>query len=355
MAKRRTGKRPAKKQVKLKKIIINAVIAVAILAVSYLLNTYYGFLPLGGGGDTVYNKAELELMVHFVDVGQGDCAIIQFPYGRNMIIDGGPRKSKDKVIDYINRYNIKSFDYMVLTHPHEDHYGGLNEVFNIADVDVIYMPDAPNVETASYQNFLTAADGSGAEKRYSVTGEVISFEGGAEVVFFTPLTQNYIDAAESSGYDLNGLSPIMIIYYRGKSVMFTGDATEESEEQFLSAAENHADLKLRNIDADILKVAHHGSGYSSTADFLEATEPEISIISVGENNYGHPNPNAVERLLGYGEVLRTDIEKDIVIKITPRGAGADIEVLGRTESATVRVYCQTLMFIIFAHIRIYGI
>jgi competence protein ComEC len=355
MAKRNSSKKRNKKRASFKKILINALIVVALVAASWVLNSYYGFLPLGGG-DVVYNKGEHDILVHFVDVGQGDCAIIQFPYGRNMIIDGGPNKSKNKVVDYIKSYGIKSFDYMVLTHPHEDHYGGLDDALTNSGADVIYLPDAGHVKTESYQEFLSAAKGSGAEIRYSVMGEVIEFDGGAEFVFFTPSTQDYIDAAEKSGYDLNNLSPIMILYYRDVSVVFTGDATDDTEQLFLSAAENHSELKDRDIQADVLKVAHHGSRDSSTEEFLEAVRPVISIISVGENNYGHPHPKAVERLKGCGEVLRTDIEKDIVIKITPQGIGAAIEILDdEKEGVSVKIYGQILMFIIFAHMKIYGV
>lgn len=339
-----------RKNIPLKKLLINIAVVAVLFAVSFILNTYYGFLPKSGC-DTVFNRGDKELMVHFVDVGQGDCAILQLPDGKNMIIDGGPPSAKGKVLQYINSYKITRFDYMVLTHPHDDHYGGLTEVLANIEVSVIYMSElaSDRIKTASYGGFKNAVSESGAEILYSLQGEIIK-GGGLEIVFFTPSTQIYEDATDED-FDLNELSPIIMVYYGGKSIMFTGDATSKTENLLLSAAENHSVLRNKPIQADVLKVAHHGSKYSSTNKFLKEVMPDLSVISVAEDNhYGHPHPDTVERLLGYSrQILRTDTEGDIVLKITDDGK---ITVLGgESDNNNLRLYIHLFLYIATAHIN----
>ncbi|MDD4003015.1 MAG: MBL fold metallo-hydrolase [Clostridia bacterium] len=340
-----------RKNVPIKKLLINITVIAVLFAVSFLLNTYYGFLPKSGCSP-VFNKGDEELMVHFVDVGQGDCSILQLPDGKNMIIDGGPPSAKSKVLQYINYYKITRFDYMVLSHPHDDHYGSLTDVLTDIEVSAVYMSDLPSdrIKTASYGKFINAVSESGAEILYSLEGEIIYGGFGLEIVFFTPDTQVYIDAAEE-GFNLNELSPIIMVYYGGKSIMFTGDATSKTENLFLSAASSHSVLKNKPIQADVLKVAHHGSKYSSINKFLDKVKPEISVISAGaDNSYGHPHPETVERLLSHSEqILRTDTDGDIVLKITNDGK---ITVLGgESENDNLKLYIQFILFIAAAHIN----
>ena len=344
MAKKRksNANKSKKMSAKNRKLLINSVIIIIILISSYFLNSKYNFISdlVNDFADTNLNvqntvnviaKADNDLLIHFVDVGQGDCIIIELPDGKNMIIDGGPTTAKNSVLQFINSYNITTFDYLMLTHTDEDHCGSLDDVITNTVVKKVFMPEISTelITTVAYANFVNAVNAEGLAQEdieYSTVGDKITGNN-YEILFFTPLTADYINAQASNA---NVLSPIIILKYGEKRVMFTGDATADSEEEFLAAADDstgYSTLKNEIIDVDVLKVSHHGSNASSTADFLAAVKPEISVISVGaDNSYGHPGTALLSRLEQYSQkILRTDLLGDITIKLTPDELGiADI-------------------------------
>lgn len=301
---------------KLNKVIKSIIFIIVIAIFSYFFDINYS--KIADLFQNPYQKSENELLIHFVDVGQGDCIILQLPDDKNMIIDGGPINARQKVLDFIDSYNIDVFDYLMLTHTDGDHTGSLDDVINNTIVKKIYMPNVSTevIDTNVYKDFIEAVKNENLKEEdiiYTKTGDSITGNG-YEIVFFTPLPLMYEDAQKGN---TNTISPIIILYYGGKSVMFTGDATEDTEEIFLDVINENDYLKNKNVDVDILKVAHHGSKSSSIQDFLDTVKPEISVISVGRNNsYNHPATETIERLKGYSDtILRTDIAGDISIKL----------------------------------------
>jgi competence protein ComEC len=302
---------------------------------------------------------ENELAIHFVDVGQGDCVIIQFPDRKNMIIDGGPVTAKQHILDYINnKLGISEFDYLMLTHTDSDHCGSLTDVINNTVIKKMFIPDVSGdlIDTNTYKAFIAAVENENLPQdcvEISKTGMQITGEN-YEIVFFTPSTEMYKDVTKNN---TNFISPVIILYYCGRSAVFTGDATEETEEYFLEVAENV--FPDKDIDADILKVAHHGSRYSSTAAFLDAVRPEISVISVASNNtYGHPDLGTLERLECYSHtILRTDKSGDIRISLIDEGmdcAKIDISI-GKEQtqgSPELRYLSAYMIYIISRHLHI---
>ena len=329
---KKTVNRKYKKVKNTYKHLLSIVFTIIILAVSYFLDTNYKiFTNLINPPNTnpPVTNAENELVIHFLDVGQGDCIIIQLPDGKNMIIDGGNNYNavKSHILNFLNTYNITVFDYLMLTHTDADHVGSLDDVILNTDVKRVYIPEVSTqtITTGVYSDFVTAVQNEGLAEgdiKTTVMGDSIQSDAGYEIVFFTPLTSMHSEVKSGNAEKINAVSPIIILYYGGKSVMFTGDATSSSEALFLETIAVHSTLKNRNVDVDILKVAHHGSKTSSTTAFLNAVKPEISVISVGNNNYGHPETELIERLSNYSDlILRTDEKGDISIKLIPDSNG----------------------------------
>lgn len=229
---------------------------------------------------------------HFIDVGQGDCALVICD-GKAMLIDGGNSGDGEKIVAYLKKQGVSSIDVLIATHPHSDHIGGLPYVVENVEIKSAYI--SPLVYTSkTYESLLDSLYEQGVQTRTPKAGE--SYElGGAECRFISP----------GSGYDdANNSSLVLRVNYKDISVLFTGDIEDEAEEQILKSGEK--------IKSTLLKVAHHGSDTSSTEEFIDAVSPEIAVISVGkDNSYGHPSERVLERL-GSAELRRTDLEGTIV-------------------------------------------
>lgn len=235
------------------------------------------------------------LKVHFIDVGQADSILIQ-SNEQAMLIDAGNNADSDIVVNYIKAQNIKRLDYVVGTHPHEDHIGGLDSVIESFDIGRIYMPKVMNT-TKTFEDVLNAVK----EKSLKVTTPKpdTSFELGDSLC--TILGPN------SSSYEgLNNYSIVIKLTHGENSFLFTGDAEEVSEKEMIGEG--------FNLEANILKIAHHGSSSSTTQSFLDKVNPEYAIISVGEDNkYRHPDKVVLDRLKGKKVIVyRTDENGTIV-------------------------------------------
>ena len=237
-----------------------------------------------------------EMKVHFIDVGQGDSILIQVNY-KNILIDSGPKDEKDKLLKYLNSLNIHQFDYVIATHPHEDHIGNMAYIINNYKVLNFYSPKIDN-NTTSFENMAEALSRKNLKiKVLKANTSTINLGENTLVEVFSP-NLDYYD-------NLNNYSPIIKISYGHTSFLFTGDAEEEIEQELIT---NNLNLK-----SDVLKVAHHGSSTSTTKSFLDSVKPKIAVISVGKNNsYGHPTKDTLNKLKE-SKVYRTDIDGNIVI------------------------------------------
>lgn len=234
------------------------------------------------------------LSVHIINVGQGDSILVCCD-GKDMIIDGGTPQESTTVENYLRACGVKSFSYVIATHPHSDHIGGLVDVIKGYKVGTIIMSNATTT-TQTYENLLTAI----ADKKMKITRARVgnSYElGGAKFVILAPA---------GTYDDLNDTSVVIKLTYKSKSFLFMGDASENSEKDILS--EN------RDLSADVLKVGHHGSSTATTQPFLNAVRPEYAVISVGQGNkYGLPNTEVIQRLRNAGiKIFRTDINGTVV-------------------------------------------
>lgn len=275
--------------------------------------------------DVAKKNDDSEMLIHFVDVGQGDSIVLQLPYGKNMIIDGGPRNSKNEILSFIESANITTFDYLLLTHTDEDHVGSLDDVISETVVKSIYRPNVSSsqITTAVYRDFLTAVEAEGATDNFSEAGLIIEDEG-FRILFFTPLPRYYQEVKKGSKY-INDISPIIILEYSDKKILFTGDAEKNGETMFIDVINGKEELSNPlaakdiygyNADVDLFKVGHHGSSSSSTPEFLNIIKPEYAVISVGAGNkYNHPHTEAEHRLSSYNiHTERTDLKGDITVR-----------------------------------------
>ncbi len=232
-----------------------------------------------------------KLTIHFLDVGQGDSIFIQFPNGETALIDGGTRKSSEKVVKYLKELNIHKIDYLIATHPHEDHIGGLPEVIRNFEIGKVYMPNK-TANTVIFEELLREIKAKGLKINIAKGGDSIIDESNIKFLILAPNREDYENT--------NDFSIVTKIEYLNTSFLMTGDAEKSAEEDMLKAG--------YNLKADVLKVAHHGSNSSTTIDFLKKVKPDYSIISVGkDNSYGHPHEEVLDRIKYIGsEILRTD-------------------------------------------------
>ncbi len=263
----------------------------------------------------VFFKPEMQpiddIMIRFVDVGQGDCEIIQLADGRNIIIDGGKNSTEDQLIEKIRKYGIQRFDYLIATHPHEDHIGGLDKVIYNFDIGCVYMPNAVS-NSKTFEELLTAIESRKIPTKKAQAGKVLLDEKYIKLVLVAPNGSNYKDT--------NNYSAVAKLTYGNRSFLFTGDAESYSEREILSGR--------ANINADVLKVGHHGSSSSTTNKFLKAVKPQYAVIEVGaDNSYGHPHLEVLNKL-SETETYRTDIHGDITMVCD----GVDIKIT--TEKGT---------------------
>ncbi len=300
---------------------------------------------------------DAELVIHFIDVGQGDACIVELPGDKTMLIDAGEKENAvaDKIDGYItenikddNGKTIEYFDYVVMTHSDSDHIGSMDKILEKYHAKMLYRPNqvceyrecvdhafdgkeernrfwqAPgSKDTATYHRALEAAyeysDEVIVTNPYDETQNKIE-TGGCVINFYSPLSSSYSDN--------NNYSPIMIIEYMGVNIVLTGDAESKNESEFVEAVRSGVGryAALQNFSADVIKLGHHGSRTSSSEDYLDIVTRESSrngvfvVISCGEGNkYDHPHDEVLNRLQKFGfnneRILRTDKVGDIVISV----------------------------------------
>lgn len=347
------------------------------LGFAYYENVIVETEETDGDGTAVIDEAA-ELRVHFLDVGQGDCAIIELPYGETMIIDGGENNKSveeaiDKFISDTLPADFEYFDYCILTHPDSDHCGSLDYVLSHYPAKVCYRPnveavgtdknpytdpakgngltsDAVKKNTAVYANAVApmyAANDDFTPTVYitNANDDTQTITGGRgdntfTLTFYTPLSTKYTGEG-----DWNNYSPIMILEYNGFKFAMSGDAEEKNLDEFVAKVKNApTDGVTDKYDAfdgsycvNVIKAGHHGSENATTAEYLDVMTTASGaantycVISCGEGNeYGHPHQAAIDRYIAAGfkeenilrtDVLRTDVAGDISFSVRQTSSG----------------------------------
>jgi len=248
------------------------------------------------------------LKIHFLDVGEGDSILIEAPSGKTVLIDSGNLITGLDVVRYLEKNNIYELDHLILTHPHLDHIGGVFSILQMLDIENIY----DNGEDLSKERGLEDvyswySDLVRNSSKYSILGAGDSLVMDEVKLKILWPNKPFI----SSNFNVNSL--VIMVEYRAFSCLLAGDLKTPAEVELLK--------KKSHLEADILKVGHHGCDDASSRGFLEAIKPKISIISVNENNIrGYPSQEVLTRLEEIGtKIYRTDKDGNIVVQVEDDG------------------------------------
>lgn len=240
--------------------------------------------------DSIPDDSSFE--VHFIDVGQADATLILCD-NNAMLIDGGNVEDSSLIYSYLHKHNISHLDYIVCTHVHEDHVGGLSGALNYATVGIAYAP-VNDYDSTAFKNFLKYLGQQRVEISIPNQGDTFQLGSASCLVL-----------AVNTSSEINDTSIVLRIVYGETSFLFMADAEAPSEQAIIDAG--------YNLESTVLKVGHHGSDTSTSYVFLRAVMPDYSIISVGNNAYGHPTENVLSRLRDAGTTLyRTDLHGHII-------------------------------------------
>ena len=252
--------------------------------------------------ETTVKEEKDKLKIYYIDVGQADSILIQNE-NEFMLIDAGNNNDGPLLVKYFQSLNIKDFKYVVGTHPHEDHIGGLDDIITNFNIGTIYIPDAITT-TKTFEDLLNSIE----KKNMTFTVPKI------DSTFNLGKANVKVIYTDTDTKDLNNTSIVLKMSFGSTTYLFTGDATSTTEKKILN----------KDISADVLKVGHHGSNYSSTDKFLNKVNPKYAIISVGKNNiYSHPATKTIDKLNKLNiKIYRTDELGTIIL--TSDGKNIDI-------------------------------
>ena len=284
-----------KKLNKLIKIIIGLVILIVITIQGNLFdNVSNATASINDStkSDKIDAKVNENFSVSFIDVGQADSVLIRNG-NYNMLIDAGNNEDGEKLVNYFKSLGIEEFTYVFATHPHEDHIGGMDDIINNFKIDNYYMSNKLST-TKTFMDVLDALDRRNLKYTVPNKGDTLKL-GDANIKVIYP---------GDDKSNINDSSIVLKITYGKNSFLLTGDATSNFERKIYN----------EDIKSDVLKVAHHGSSYSSTDVFLDRVKPYYAVISVGKNNiYNHPSNKTLEKLNKRNiKVYRTDLDGTIV-------------------------------------------
>ncbi|MGB4659545.1 MAG: ComEC/Rec2 family competence protein [Mobilitalea sp.] len=244
---------------------------------------------------TATTNSDEVIEVHFIDVGQGDAILIETADSA-MLIDAGENIEGSVVVDYLKSQGITKLNYVIGTHPHVDHIGGLDTVINSFSVDKVILSDSTHT-TNTFEDLLNAIESNQLTITKAVVGNKYLL-GPASFIILAPSSTDY--------NDLNDSSVVIKLTYGDTSFLLTGDAGTLSENEMLQSS--------FNLTADVIKLGHHGSYDSTSIEFLEAVNPTYAVFSVGaDNEYGHPHFETLRKMINYNILTyRTDKQGSIV-------------------------------------------
>ena len=262
---------------KLMKFLLIIVIAIC----TYLYETYFEEPTVNP--EIEYRQEEQvkiepnNLIIHFVDVGQGDCILIS-KNNEHVLIDAGNNEDGPLLVEYFKELGIKKFKYVITTHAHEDHIGGIDNVINNFELGHYYMPDVITT-TKTFEDVLDALLAKNKAFETPNIGDKFKLSD-------TEFEVLYLGSDKS---DLNNTSIVLKLTYKNTTYLFMGDATDKVEKILINEG--------KDLESDVLKIGHHGSQYSSTAAFLKQVSPRYAIIQVGQDNdYDHPKQITIDKL-----------------------------------------------------------
>ncbi|MGH4140345.1 ComEC/Rec2 family competence protein [Clostridium sp.] len=247
-------------------------------------------------GEKTNSALNGNLKVHFINVGQADSILIQ-QGSKFMLIDAGNNGDGKLVVNYLLEQGVKNLDYVIGTHPHEDHIGGLDYIINDFRIGKIYLPKVTST-TKSFGDVVAAIKNKGMKATVPIPGETFNL-GSAKCTILAPNSSKY--------KDLNNYSVVVKLEFGSNSFLFTGDAEDISESEILA--------KGFDVKADLLKIGHHGSRSSTSDEFLAKVNPKYAVISteIG-NDYGHPHKETMDKLKNKNiPVYRTDELGTIIV------------------------------------------
>ena len=281
----------------LKQIIYTIIITLMLISLVYVAtrdNSYVGELPTE---DIIRSE---ELQIYFFNVGQADCILVR-SNGKNMIIDAGDNEDGPLLVKYIKRLGIRKIDYLIGTHVHEDHIGGMDNIIREFDIGEIYIPYTTNKSKRKfYEDVINEVKQKKLSINYKKAGD--KFELGEAKCEIKSIDNS--DPTSSS--KINSTSIVIQMEANNNKYLFMGDAEDDVE----------TNSKITWEDIDVLKVGHHGSDTSSTEQFINKVLPEMAVISVNSNtnSYGHPSETVIKRLQDKEcEIYRTDMNGTILL------------------------------------------
>lgn len=291
-----------------------------VIIISVLMLSGKGDLALPQGGNNTDMSESDSVYVHFIDVGQGSATLIQ--QGKTgILIDAGEREYGEVVVDYIGKVGVSSLEYVVASHPHSDHIGGLDEVLYAYPVDTVIMPELEESNTPTtrvYEDLLTAVFDK------DINTEFISGEKGYSFGLNEDIDVEVLGPVEQSD-NLNDMSVIVRVSAFDSEFMILGDAEKDELESVYSNPLNYNVSVITDAEnafkSDVIALGHHGSATSVYEPFLNAVNADVAVISCGkDNSYGHPHKEALEYVEDNGMTCyRTDETGDVVFKVTEDG------------------------------------
>ena len=254
------------------------------------------------------------LSVHYIDVGQADCILLETE-GKFMLIDGGNKDDSQLVVTYLEQQGVQELEAVICTHAHEDHVGGLPAVLAVYPTKAVYAP-TKTYSSKIFDSFLYYVDQQGLDVTIPAPGQLLTL--GDMIITVMGPVQSYADP--------NNTSIVLSAFYDDVRFIFTGDMETDAENDMLDYWGEQIDW-----DSTVLKVGHHGSSTSSGYRFLYETDPEYAIVSVGkDNSYGHPHSEILSRYADAGiPLFRTDELGHIIVTAD----GSDVQITWENQSA----------------------